>query len=153
MPKHAAFHRAVLDRPGMFALAFLLVASSIIQLTGIGLTADALEGLLPEWAFVLFAVTYGISGLLIITGMATDRLNVEASGDILAASGVVVRLIAMVYVLPFSVAVVANAFLFVVFGATFLLRYVQCVKGEHIIRVDTRVYVIAKREGEEDGPR
>jgi hypothetical protein len=144
--------RMFLDRPGMFALAFLLVASSIIQLAGIGLTADALAGLLPEWAFAVFAIGYGVSGLLILFGMGSDRLNFEAAGDVLAASGVTVRLIATVAVLPFSVPVAANACILTIFGTAFLVRFVQCVKGEHIVRVNTRLFM-QTREEESDGPR
>jgi hypothetical protein len=133
------FFQRSADRPGMFGLAFLLVASSIITLTKVGLTADALAGLLPEWAFIVFALGYGLAGLLIVAGMALERLNIEAAGDALAAGGVLARLVAVIAVLPFSVPVVANATLLAVFGGIFVLRFAQCLEGEHIIRVKTTV--------------
>jgi hypothetical protein len=131
--------RRTSDRPAMFALSFLLVGSSIITLSKLGLTADALSGLLPEWAFVVFAAAYGLAGLFIIAGLALDRLNLEAAGCALAAGGVAARIIATIAVLSLSVPVIANTAILAVLGMAFVVRFRQCLEGEHIIRMSPHI--------------
>jgi hypothetical protein len=131
-----AFFENLRSRPSASALGFLFVASSAITLTHTGLNADALAGLLPEWAFTLFAAAYGIAGLLTLDGVGRKRLNVEAAGAVLIVTGVGARIVAVVTVLPFSPAVLFNALLLTVFALAYLERFRQCIRGEQIIHVD-----------------
>jgi hypothetical protein len=121
------------------ALAFLFVASSAITLTHTGLNADALAGLLPAWAFQLFAAAYGAAGLLMIVGIGTDRLNVEAAGCALVTGGIGSRIVAVIAVLPFSIAVAFNTLLLAVFAIAYIERFRQCVQGLRPVMVGTEI--------------
>jgi hypothetical protein len=130
------FFENLRERPAASALGFLFVASAAITLTHTGLNADALAGLLPEWAFVIFAIAYGVAGLLTLVGIGSKRLNIEAAGSIMIVTGVGARIVAVMAVLPFSFPVLFNVSLLTVFALAYLERFRQCVKGEQIIHVD-----------------
>jgi hypothetical protein len=144
-----SFLRRLADRPFATALGFLLFAGAITALSGTGLTADALEGLVPRWALNLFAGTYGLGGALILAGLGKMRANLEAAGCVLVASGLAVRLIALYYSLGVTVPTISTGIFYVVFGWACLERFRQIVQGDRIIRVHETFRFL--EEGDVDG--
>jgi len=136
------------DRPFATALGGLLLASMIVTLADIGLTADALESLVPGWLLTLLSVTYGIGGLLILDGVMFQRGNTEAAGCTLVASGLVVRFIALMTVLGVTPATLATGVFYLVFCWACLERVRQIMRGDRIIHVE-REYKLTWR-GEPD---
>jgi hypothetical protein len=139
------------DRPFATALGGLLLASMIVTLANIGLTADALESLVPRWLLTLLSVTYGIGGLLILDGVMFRRGNSEAAGCSLVASGLVVRFIALITVLGVTAATVATGVFYLVFCWACLERVRQIVHGERIIHVEKEFHVTWKEEADDSG--
>lgn len=116
-------------------MATLLVVSSVIQLAGLSLTADALAGLVPHWMLVGLAIAYGLGGVLLLLGMAWHRQDIEAAGCVLVGNGIAVRLLALIWVLGSSIPVLATATFYIVFGWACLARFVQILRHERIVRV------------------
>jgi len=124
------------DRPFATALGGLLLASMIVTLADIGLTADALSTLVPDWLLTLLSVTYGIGGILIIDGVMFRRGNSEAAGCALVASGLLVRFIALITVLGFHPATVATGVFYLMFGWACIERIRQILRGESIMHIE-----------------
>lgn len=128
-------------RPFATALGFLLFAGAITALSNVGLTQDALLKLVPNWLLDCLSLAYGTGGLLLLLGMSRDRGNIEASGCILVVSGLLVRTIALLYVLGFTPATISTAVFYVVFGWACLERFRQIVRGDHIVRIHQDVEI------------
>lgn len=127
--------RHLQDRPFATALGALLVVSPIITALHAGLTADVLEKLVPMWIFWALLAAYFASGVMLVLGIAYMRLDWEAAGCALALSGLLVRLIALLLVIGPTVAVIATGAFYVIFAGACVERLLQCLKGEHIVRV------------------
>lgn len=134
------------DRPFATALGGLLLASMIVTLADIGLTADALATLVPDWLLTLLSITYGVGGLLIIDGIMFGHGNSEAAGCALVSSGLLVRFIALISVLGLHPATVATGVFYLVFGWACVERIRQIVKGERIIHVEKEYKITWEEE-------
>lgn len=129
------------DRPFATAMATLLLVTSIAQLIGVRLTADALELLVPAWMLDALSVLFGLGGACLLLGMASNRTDIEAAGCVLAGNGLGIRLVALVYALGPEVAVIATGLFYVVFGWACLERFVQILRHERIVRVSQKFVI------------
>lgn len=133
------FWRRLQDRPFATAMALLFVLSPLAQLLGATVTPDVLERLVPHSLWVALQLAYFGSGLLILCGLGTNRVNVEAAGCVMAVSGLAVRLVAMLFAIGATPGVIAAGLFYAVFGGACIERTIQCLKGDHIVRVHTVV--------------
>lgn len=133
------FWRRLQDRPFAAALGALLLTSPIITAAGASLTTDPLNHLVPSFLFYALLTMYGAAGLCLVLGIGLEKTNIEAAGCILAISGLAVRMIALFSVIGFTVPVLATTVFYVVFGGACVERLMQCIRGEHIVRVSNVV--------------
>lgn len=136
----------LLDRPFASAMAVLFVASAVVALGDLSLTADVLETLVPGWFLDAMSVAYGLSGILLLVGMMFERGDWEAAGCVLALSGLLARAIAIVAVLGVRPETIALILFYVVFGGACIERLRQILNGERIIHTHVQV----KLENKED---
>ena len=123
------------------ALGVLLIISPVVTATGQNLTADALQPLVWTGLYWVILFAYFLAGLLITVGIGRNRLDVEAAGCALAASGLIIRLIALLATIGLTIPVVATGVFYVVFAGACIERVIQCLRGEHIVRVTTVVKI------------
>lgn len=153
-----ACYRAAADRPFATAMAVLAIASAVTSVMDVRLTHDILSGLVAQWILDLVSVSYGVAGLLLLVGIAKNRTDVEGAGCALLFSGLLIRGVALVAVMGFSLAVLTNVMFYVIFAGACVERFLQCVKGEHIVLVRTIVefdeeWDLVKRESDDEKKR
>lgn len=129
------------DRPFATALSGVLLSGGIIALTHSGLTADAIEGLVPGWLVTTLSVSYALSGLFLLIGLGFERPDIEAAGCVLALSGISVRVVALLTVVGFIVPVLATLVFYVLLMWAFLERLRQILRHQSIVRVTTKLQI------------
>lgn len=127
--------RRLADRPFATALATLLLMNAVAGLSRATLATDALQGLVPSLFLDFLVVAYGIAGLLLLAGMAIPRTNIEASGCILAFSGLMIRSVAVIYILGANVKTVTAALFYVIFMWACAERLRQIINDDKIVRI------------------
>lgn len=96
----------------------LSAVTAIIGLADIGtLNSDVLYRVLPSWAATVFLLSYLMSGLCLLVGVATLYAPIESVGLVIISSSQIARAIAAAYLLGPSNASIALAFAVLVVGA------------------------------------
>ena len=142
--------RRLADRPFATALASLLLMGTIAGLAGASLSTDALEGLVSAYFLKFLLVCYGAGGLLVLLGMAWPRSNIEAAGCVLTASGLIIRAVALVYVLGPNVRTVTSALFYLIFTWACAERFRQIIHEDKIVRIHNGVSLKFVGEDEAD---
>jgi hypothetical protein len=131
--KDAARRMAVVPFEAM--IAAFIVYSGVISLFNIGITTDALRAVLEPWFADAFSVTYLIAGASMLYGIARGRGGAESFGLVLVGMSVIVRSIALVWLLGLD-ATIINALVFnVLVLLTCAVRLRALFKGEAITKV------------------
>jgi hypothetical protein len=127
------------DRPFASALGGLAIITAIASLLHENLAADVLQMLVPWWMLDAVSVMYGIGGLLLLIGIAYNRTDIEGSACVILFTGLVVRAAALITVLGFTTPVLTNELFYIIFAGACVERFIQCLRGEHIVRVSSVV--------------
>jgi len=131
-----AFLGRIATLPFESFIAVLALQSGLVGLFRIGSSATVLDAVLGVSLAHVFQVGYAVSGLLMLVGVGLGRADSEGFGLMLLSTSVVIRTIALVYLLGITEDV-APALLTASFTVLFSgLRLRSLLHHEVIIRAD-----------------
>jgi uncharacterized membrane protein YuzA (DUF378 family) len=117
-------------------VAVLALQAGLMGLFLIGSTANVLDAVLGAPLAHVFQAGYAVSGLLMLVGIGLGRADIEGFGLMLLSTSVVIRTIALAYLLG-ATADVAPAILTASFTVLFsALRLRHLLRHETIIRTN-----------------
>lgn len=123
------------NRPFAAAVASFLFSIGLTALLGLDLSYDILRAYVPSWTLTTLAVFNIAAGVLIFLGLLSRELRLEAAGSALAISAFLIRLVMIVHEFGLRDDVIAVAFFYVFFSLACLDRFIQCLRGDHIVRI------------------
>lgn len=132
----ASAYLGLRSRPFAGAFALLVFVGGLYGLLGIGLSADALAGLVEPWLLKVMSAIYMLSGFLLLVGFMFHRRNLEAGGCIGTIAGLLARMFALVVAYGFTLPVTATLVFYLGAGLSCVERLRQIAQHEDIVIVE-----------------